>query len=256
MMFNKILVLTDEYADIRNYEELARYVFSNLSVASDVIFSSGPMDVLDHSCSKMGFGGKMCIDGTRKFDEEKDDSVSYLNEKSDTYIDKKIMEKFGEVKKVNSNLLQKNIPCLILSVEKNRKGHLKSLHQQICSSVSEISSIKMILYVEHTVDPDDLPVALWRFCNNLDPKRDHILIEFPNPKDSNKKSACLGLDGTRKTKELDDFDRDWPNIIVADRKTIESVDSKWDSLQLGAFISSPSLKFQDQMYGEEAVVGL
>ena len=256
MMFNKILVLTDEYADIRNYEELARYVFSNLSVASDVIFSSGPMDVLDHSCSKMGFGGKMCIDGTRKFDEEKDDSVSYLNEKSDTSIDKKIMEKFGEVKKVNSNLLQKNIPCLILSVEKNRKGHLKSLHQQICSSVSEISSIKMILYVEHTVDPDDLPVALWRFCNNLDPKRDHILIEFPNPKDSNKKSACLGLDGTRKTKELDDFDRDWPNIIVADRKTIESVDSKWDSLQLGAFISSPSLKFQDQMYGEEAVVGL
>ena len=31
------------------------------------------MDVLDHSCSKLGFGGKMCIDGTKKFEEEMDD---------------------------------------------------------------------------------------------------------------------------------------------------------------------------------------
>ncbi len=28
------------------------------------------MDVLDHSCSKLGFGGKMCIDGTKKQEEE------------------------------------------------------------------------------------------------------------------------------------------------------------------------------------------
>jgi 4-hydroxy-3-polyprenylbenzoate decarboxylase len=31
------------------------------------------MDVLDHSCSKLGFGGKMCIDGTTKFEEEKEE---------------------------------------------------------------------------------------------------------------------------------------------------------------------------------------
>ncbi len=30
--------------------------------------------VLDHSCSKLGFGGKMCIDGTAKLEEETDDS--------------------------------------------------------------------------------------------------------------------------------------------------------------------------------------
>ncbi|MEP7254004.1 MAG: hypothetical protein ABI683_16535, partial [Ginsengibacter sp.] len=55
------------------------------------------------------------------------------------------------------------------------------------------------------------------------------------------------------TKEFDDFYRDWPNIIVADNKTIASVDKKWSSLGLGDFIPSPSLKFKDQMYGEEAV---
>ena len=112
----------------------------------------------------------------------------------------------------------------------------------------------MILYVEHTVDANDLPTALWRLCNNLDPKRDYHLVQRPSSLADGKKIACIGFDGTRKTRELDDFHRDWPNIIVADNETIRSVDEKWAQLGIGAFISSPSLKFKDQMYGEEAVV--
>nr|HQV07143.1 menaquinone biosynthesis decarboxylase [Chitinophagaceae bacterium] len=69
MMFNKILVLTsdevnNEPIDITDYEKLAQHIFKQLNPATDIHFSSGPMDVLDHSCSKLGFGGKMCIDGT------------------------------------------------------------------------------------------------------------------------------------------------------------------------------------------------
>ena len=112
----------------------------------------------------------------------------------------------------------------------------------------------MILYIEHTVDPNDLPVALWRFCNNLDPKRDHFTSETAQADHSGKILACTGVDGTRKTKEFDDFNRDWPNIIVADEATIKAVDEKWDQLNLGTFIPSPSLKFRDQLYGEEAPV--
>jgi len=58
----------------------------------------------------------------------------------------------------------------------------------------------------------------WRsgvFCNNLDPKRDSLLVQQASPTEPGKRMACLGLDGTRKTKELDGFHRDWPNIIVA-----------------------------------------
>src|SRR6185369_13728654 len=112
-------------------------------------------------------------------------------------------------------------------------------------------------------DANDLPTALWRFCNNLDPKRDHLLykasasaealVEKPDtgdkvqdtgdeaPATSNQQPvtingqpetsnyiACIGFDGTRKTKEFDDFHRDWPNIIVADNATIEAVDEKWN----------------------------
>jgi 4-hydroxy-3-polyprenylbenzoate decarboxylase len=158
---------------------------------------------------------------------------------------------------VNISLLKKEIPCLIISVEKNRVGHIKELHEQICS-LPETEGIKMILYVEHTVDANDLTTALWRFCNNLDPKRDYHLSKHPVTNSElqtpNLYSACMGFDGTRKTKEHDNFQRDWPNIIVADDETIKSVDEKWGQLNIGAFIPSPSLKFKGQMYGEEAVV--
>ena len=70
MMFNKILVLADGNTKIDDYGALARYVFNNVNPSTDIYFSQGPMDVLDHSCSKLGFGGKMCIDGTHKWEEE------------------------------------------------------------------------------------------------------------------------------------------------------------------------------------------
>jgi len=250
MMFNKILVLADQGIRIQDYPALARYVFKNLNPVTDVVFSSGPMDVLDHSCSKMGFGGKMCIDGTTKFPEEIEDGVSEVMPILPAQdIAAAITLAFSEVKAVNASLTEQQIPCLLVAVKKDRPGHIRSLHNAI-SQLPAVKGIKMILYVEHTVDPQDLATALWRFCNNLDPKRDQQLYRS----EDNPASGCLGLDGTRKTKELDNFQRDWPNIIVANDATIRSVDEKWGQLGLGEFISSPSLKYKDQLYGEEAIV--
>ncbi len=250
MMFNKILVLADEGVRIQDYNALARYVFKNLNPATDIYFSQGPMDVLDHSCSKLGFGGKMCIDGTAKYEEETDDS--FLNAPV-TEIQQSIFSAYEEITSVNQDLLKQQVPVLIISVKKSRKGHIRHLHRQLCEDRG-LEGIKLILYVEHTVNAVDLPVALWRFCNNLDPKRDMDLVQRSSKKDSSKTFACMGLDGTIKSKEFDNFQRDWPNIIVSDDATIRSVDEKWSRLGLGQFLPSPSLKFKNQMYGEEAVV--
>jgi 4-hydroxy-3-polyprenylbenzoate decarboxylase len=249
MMFNKILVLVDEKVKIQDYESLAKYVFKNMNPATDIYFANGPMDVLDHSCSKLGFGGKMCIDGTSKFEEESDDLFHEVKTGDLSGITG-LATIFPEIRSINISLLKNDIPCLLLSIEKNRQGHIKELHEKICS-LPEAAGLKMILYVEHTVDANDLATALWRFCNNLDPKRDFILFR---KEEAGGYTACMGLDGTRKTKEFDNFTRNWPNIIVADDETIKAVDQKWSSLGLGEFIQSPSLKFKGQMYGEEAIV--
>jgi 4-hydroxy-3-polyprenylbenzoate decarboxylase len=254
MMFNKILVIADEPASIRDYLQLAQYVFRHLNPATDVYFSQGPMDVLDHSCSKLGFGGKMCIDGTAKAEEESDPELYQLSQPTTNRLTAEMMkDRWPEITTVNLALLSQQIPCLILAVKKDRPDHIRELHEALCG-LEEMEGIKMILYVEHTVDPGDLPIALWRFCNNLDPRRDQTLVVKRSSINPSRQYACLGLDGTRKTKALDNFQRDWPNIIVADEATIRIVDEKWKDLGLGPFLPSPSLKFMDQVYGMEAVV--
>jgi len=271
MMFNKILVITaalnnsDQSFKLSDYLKLARDVFKNLNPATDIYFSQGPMDVLDHSCSKMGFGGKMCIDGSAKFEEEVDDTYA-LGNPDFQLQDSLFITLFPEISAVNTSLVRAEIPCLIISVQKNRKNHIRELHEQICA-LKDVEGIKIILYVEHTVDANDLATALWRFCNNLDPKRDHLLFQRPlqnrssskdhhmgEPGQDSKVFACMGFDGTRKTKEWDGFHRDWPNIIVAGEETIKVVDDKWPLLGIGPFLPSPSLRFRKQLYGEEAVV--
>jgi 4-hydroxy-3-polyprenylbenzoate decarboxylase len=250
MMFNKILVMADEHISIQDYEALAKYVFQNLNPATDIYFSQGPMDVLDHSCSKLGFGGKMCIDGTKKYPEETEDNYLYVN---NVQVGDGLFRTFPEVRSVNTSLLQKNIPVVILSVQKDRRGHIRELHESICRSM-EVEGVKMILYVEHNVDANDLAVALWRLCNNLDPKRDSMIYQRQAIIHPGKTFCCMGFDGTRKTKQHDNFQRDWPNIIVAADSTIAAVDGKWDTLGLGEFLPSPSLKYKEQVYGDEAVV--
>jgi 4-hydroxy-3-polyprenylbenzoate decarboxylase len=253
MMFNKILVLADGVAasgiKIDNYKDLARYVFNNVNPVTDVYFSQGPMDVLDHSCSKLGFGGKMCIDGTKKQEEEITDPL--VTFKMDpAFSSPNIIAQFTEITGINDKLAREwGIPVLFVAVEKNRPNHVLELHDQLCGQPG-MAGIKIILYVEHTVKADDIADVLWRFCNNLDPKRDHF---YGGSGQMNKKNI-LGLDGTRKSKKLDNFDRPWPNIIVADDETIASVDEKWDTLGLGNKIISPSLRYKTQLYRGGAAV--
>ncbi len=247
MMFNKILVLTDGTTGsgikIDDYLPLAQYVFNNVNPLTDIYFSQGPMDVLDHSCSKLGFGGKMCIDGTKKTEEEiTTPLVPY--KVSSQFSKANIMAALPEIAGINETLVRKwDMPVLFVAVRKDRPHHVRELHEQLCAQPG-MEGIKMILYVEYTVNADDIADVLWRFCNNLDPKRDHFYS----------KPSILGLDGTRKTKKLDNFDRPWPNIIVADEATIAAVDKKWNDLGMGKIIFSPSLRYKTQLYGGGATV--
>ena len=239
MMFNKILVLADGKVDLNDYLGLAKYVFNNLDPVTDVYFSQGPMDVLDHSCSKLGFGGKMCIDGTRKWEEEML-SPREPFKLSGAFAKESLMAKYGEITSLNDTLARKyDLPVLFVAVEKNRQGHVRELHNQLAME-AYLAGIKMILYVEHTVHADDVADVLWRFCNNMDPRRDHFY--------GGAQGQLLGLDGTRKNKKYDNFDRPWPNIIAADAATITAVDAKWDKLGLGKLIKSPSLRYSTQLY--------
>ena len=260
MMFNKILVITDAGVDLNDYKKLAQYIFQNLTPDTDIYFSQGPMDVLDHSCTRLGYGGKMCIDGTKKLEEELPVIGSWKLEVGERQLPENaevVMGASPALVGIGTQLLDIEIPVLVVAIRKGEGlDDVRAVHQKLCA-LPELSGIKMILYVEETVDPKDTADVLWRLCNNMDPRRDHFFAQQSGATSNVQRPTSnniIGLDGTRKTAQDDAFPRDWPNIIAADAATIAAVDAKWDRLGLGDFIKSPSLKYQTQLYRGGAAV--
>lgn len=249
MMFNKILLVADENTNIQNYRELAKSISTHTDPAQDIYLSQGPMDVLDHSCSKFAFGGKMCIDATVKFDEEKNDALSEQSVTQKISIDtQSLLLKYPEIHSLNTQLIDENISIVLVSIEKNRKHHVKELTEKLFAEPG-LDNVKFLVFTDHTVNAADVDVVTWHAANNIDPKRDIYILQHGQ----NGVSHC-GIDGTRKTLHFDNFKRDWPNIICMDETTIASIDSKWDSLGLGPFISSPSLRYRNQYLKGGAIV--
>ncbi len=245
MMFNKMLVVIDADIDLEDYEAVAEVLFRNMDPSTDIHFSVGPMDVLDHSCSALGYGGKVCFDGTEKLPEENplDDPMQYWDMRPmEDFV--KVAQKIDGVRQINSMLCDQGLPCLIIGVEKTRKGQVAEIHQEL-AAWGEKPVVKLILYIDETQNINSISDALWYLCNNADPQRDKHL-----------QRRCLGMDGTRKTRDLDDFHRDWPNIIASEPSTIEHIDGIWDSLGLGDFIPSPSLRYLSDIRGGDAEAAL
>lgn len=252
MMFTKMMIVVDGDVNIHDTIEVARYISENFDPQYDTHFTQGPVDVLDHSCSVMAYGGKIGLDGTKKTVEElagrsvSDSSV--LQIKSGIIDTKKIRTLYPEIHSVNDTLLDMGISLVFISVEKNRKNHIKELSAKLFK-LHEFSGVKVVIFLEHTIDITEIADSVWRFANNVDPKRDCLLMESS----SEEYASHAAFDGTRKTKEYDGFQRDWPNILASEMTTIKRIDEVWDKLGLGKFIPSPSLKYRAQLYKGGAV---
>jgi 4-hydroxy-3-polyprenylbenzoate decarboxylase len=70
MTFSKVICVVDEDVDVQNLGEVAWRLLANLDPKRDFAFVEGPVDQLDHGASQALWGGKVCIDGTRKWREE------------------------------------------------------------------------------------------------------------------------------------------------------------------------------------------
>ena len=66
MMLAKTIVVVDHYVDVQNLSEVGWRVTNNINPATDIVFSDGPIDDLDHATPTPRFGSKMGIDATAK----------------------------------------------------------------------------------------------------------------------------------------------------------------------------------------------
>lgn len=233
MMFTKLIIAVDENTDIFNYKEIARQLSARMNSTENIIFSKGPSDILDHAAGKYAYGGKLGIDATGE---------TQVSEISAFVNKQKILTEYPEIKQINDTLPGENISLVIISFEKQKKNHITELSKKLLSD-NCINGVKCLVSIDAHADVFELKDIAWMVLNNIDPGRDITFCE-----------DVLIIDGTRKTKEFDGFERPWPNVIVSDDATIKSVDEKWPLLGLGEFIESPSLKYKKLLWSGKAEV--
>jgi 4-hydroxy-3-polyprenylbenzoate decarboxylase len=234
MMFTKYMIVVSGDINIRNYNKLLTHIFSNADLSRDLIFSHGPLDVLDHSSDSFSFGGKLGIDATIKQIEEipVKDKIAIsdnfgISNKSIEFIDRNIVKDF------NLSLFNEGAPLIIVSVNRSEDTDVIDKVSSMFRTGDKESIFRFIAVVDHTVDVNDLYMVAWQLLGNSDPQRDHEYIS----------SGSLLIDGTIKAYRKDGFPRKWPNVVCSDPKTIASVDQKWNSLGIGEIIGSPSAKY-------------
>lgn len=246
IMFTKYLIVVSGNINIRNYYEVIAHVSENTDLESDIVFTKGPLDVLDHSSEKFSFGGKMGIDATVKHQEEKNDSIPnkfILNGISVSEIAGWLSVDF--IRNYNLELYRKGIKVLIIGVNPSTDQAYLKKTANLFRKHDSLGCFKLVLAVDHTVDVNDIFLVAWQVLGNSDPFRDHIKIS----------PFTLLIDGTIKFYRKRGFPRPWPNIVCSDMETIRKIDNKWNSLGFEYFIPSPSQKYLKLIReGEDKIV--
>lgn len=121
--------------------------------------------------------------------------------------------------------------CLIVSIKKTfPKQAFKTMNA--LWSLGQMMFSKFIIVVDADVNVHDYSEVAWRVFNNVDPKRDTLMVEgpldvldhsSPNPYYGYK----MGFDATRKWKE-EGHPREWPQDIKMSEDIKKKVDQNWE----------------------------
>lgn len=234
MMFNKILVVTDAETDPENYPAVLQRILDHTDPEADIHFMTGPVDILDHSSRRYALGSKMGIDATRK-ETVRPNVHSGV---PDPQILKAFMDRFDGVTGVNDILIRAGYPVLVAGIKKSSGRGVRDLAAEMCHA--EIpDGIRYLILLDPEAAGMDLRTIVWLAANNIDPARDCFY-----QKCGSQGEGIFFIDATRKTRDEDQFERAWPNVIVMDDETIRNVDLMWPSLGLGPLLPSPSQSYR------------
>lgn len=228
MMLNKFTLITSSLSGRLSEKDALKEVLRNIDIERDVVYSKGPLDVLDHTASVMGYGGKMAIDATVKLPDE---GVSEVADVSVPFE----WELPPQVKMLK-------VLCdwtAIFAVAERGEADFKEIARNLFK-YNPVQGIKFLVLFDALGDVPDL---IWLMGNNTDAVRDTAIVE-----------GVLVVDARAKVGGLNGFGREWPNVVTMDKATIELVDRKWASYGVGQFIPSPSRKYAQFVRNEGARV--
>ncbi|MCE1198095.1 MAG: menaquinone biosynthesis decarboxylase [Marinilabiliales bacterium] len=249
MMFNKIMVVTDASNPWQpDLEAFVKRTSERIDVCQDLIFSNGPMDVLDHSSAAFAFGSKMGLDATSRFPEESEGRWTGPELVMAGTDLTGALQAVSYVKGIQTALLDKGISVLILAIEKGDGFEFAKWCNEL-RTIPSVRRVKIVVAVDAGLPLADLDSIVWYVTGNMDPKRDCRQVLASDQQEANQ----IFMDGTAKSQRFDGFKRDWPNPVVSSAAVIERIDALWETLQLGPWLPSPSRSYLPLKKGDGAI---
>ena len=218
MSFVKTIVTVDADVNVHDYEEVARILLSTVDFETDLFFSEGILDVLNHGSDQMLYGSKLGIDLTNKIEGEpgygKEDPPHANLPAFPTQ--EAVIEVSPEVKAVAE--IQNSI--LLVALDKTLPNQGKQFIDSFFNHPN-FSTVEIVIVLEGHVDLTNISIVMWKFFNNIDPKRDFYF-----------RDERLGIDATQKFPE-EGYQQNWPEEIEMTSEIKTKVDNKWNNFFKG-----------------------
>lgn len=142
-----------------------------------------------------------------------------------------IRQQLPEIIDMNSPLEGVFNNCVIVSIRKKYPGHAQRVMHALWD-MKRLKYTKMIIVVDEDINPQDLSAVAWKVFNNIDAKRDLVIVEGPLDALDNASSLSgsghkLGIDATRKWPG-EGYERVWPNAVEMTDTMKQQVDRRWE----------------------------
>jgi 4-hydroxy-3-polyprenylbenzoate decarboxylase len=235
MMFNKVMVVTDKETDVHNYKSLFKHLLTVIQTPDDLMFSKGPLDILDHSSDRFAYGGKLGIDATNKYPEEQGELPIPTTIPVDIDISQ-LLGKYPGIYQISDTLLKDNLPVVLFSVKDDCKKNIREVFDDLADE-EILQGIKLFVCYDQSVDLNNYFLCTWLAFSNIDPVRDCKIIYVNS-------QLSVFVDAVAKTSYSHNFKRPWPNIVVSSPTTIKKIDNSWNQYFSEKLIPSPSLNYQ------------
>lgn len=223
MMFTKYVLTVSAGCGPRDLPSLLSAVARNVLSPARLLFSRGPVDVLDHASPQLGYGGKLLIDAQGAWDGA--DALRWARREDGISL------WVGEV-------------LLLHAVSNLRRGDTpapESLARYWAAELGELPRCLALCDCEAPLEQPEL--LLWILLANSSPDRDVALVEL---------EGAFGVVLDARAKLVEHTGRPWPNVVLASEGTRKLVDARWPEYGLGEFLESPSLALKDYRFSEGA----
>lgn len=217
MSFSKMIVVLDAEKNIHDYSTVAKHVLNKIDLIKDLYFSEGILDVLDHSSPKGLYGSKLGVDATNSNNKETSEEIKIEQIPSDEDILRFAKEIAPVVKNIAVPMEDVKTRILFVSIEKKIPFAAKETAKSITND-TRLNCFKIIMIFDSEVDVKNVSHSVWKFFNNVDPKRDFDFF-----------AGKVGIDATRKWKE-EGYSREWPDEINMNEDIKKKVDEIWERL--------------------------